>query len=70
MSEDGDEAVWMEDRYKLFVDTRHISLFDISNDSAEKSDLSKALPEVAKRMKAELKEWKEGVMKELEIVTL
>ena len=69
LNKEGNEAVWMEDRYKLLVDPKHTRLFDISADPAEKSDLSKALPEVTKRMKAELKEWKEGVMKELEIVT-
>jgi len=70
LNKEGKEAVWMEDRYKLLVGTRDTCLFDISADSAEKTDLSKSLPEVTKRMKAELKKWKKGVMKELELVSI
>jgi arylsulfatase A-like enzyme len=69
LNKEGSEEVWMEDRYKLLVDPKHTRLFDISADPSEKSDLSKAQPEVTKRMHAELKEWKEGVMKELEMVS-
>ena len=69
LNKEGNEAVWMEDRYKLIDDDKHTRLFDISADPSEKSDLSKALPDLTKRMMAELKEWKDGVMKELEIVS-
>ena len=69
LNKEGNEEVWMEERYKLIVDHNDVRLFDISADPAEKSDLSNALPEDTKRMKAELKEWKEGVMRDLEIVS-
>ena len=68
LNQEGKEAVWMEDRYKLFISSTSTQLFDISNDSAEEEDLSRTLPEVTERMKAELIEWKEAVMQELRAV--
>jgi arylsulfatase A-like enzyme len=70
LNQDGEEAVWMEDRYKLFISSSATQLFDISSDQAEQSDLARTFPDITERMKAELMEWKEGVMKELENVTL
>ena len=43
-------------------------LYDIPEDSAVKVDLSKAEPETHSRMKAELLDWKAGVMEELKSV--
>jgi hypothetical protein len=43
-------------------------LYDITEDSAVKVDLSKAEPETLSRMKAELLDWKAGVMEELKSV--
>lgn len=68
LNKEGSEAVWMEDRYKMIQTTGGTQLYDITTDSAEQTDLSGSLPEITKRMKAELKDWKKGVMKELEMV--
>jgi arylsulfatase A-like enzyme len=68
LNREGKEQVWMDDQYKLIVG-RNQGLFDITADPTEKNDLSKKRPEVEKRMKAELSEWKDGVMKELKTVT-
>ncbi len=68
LNKEGSEAVWMEDRYKMIQTTEGTQLFDLTTDSAEKIDLSRELPAVTKRMKAELDDWKEDVMRELEIV--
>ena len=59
----------MEDRYKLLISRRYTHLFDMSADPAERTDLSRALPDVTNRMHSELEEWKEGVMKDLKLVT-
>jgi arylsulfatase A-like enzyme len=69
LNKEGKEAVWMDDRYKLIIDSKRTRLFDIPTDPAEKTDLSEVRPEVTLRMRAELEEWRDGVMKELELVT-
>lgn len=70
LNRDGNDAAWMEDRYKLIIKNDSVRLFDILNDSAEEENLSLFLPEVTERMKAELFEWKNSVMQELEMVVL
>ncbi len=69
LNKEGRESVWMEDRYKLRVKEGKTQLLDIIEDPAEKVDLAHEIPNVTKRMKAELLAWKEGVMKELAQVT-
>jgi arylsulfatase A-like enzyme len=61
--------VWMEDRFKLYVEGADARLFDLVQDPAEETDLSHELPHVAARMHAELAEWKKGVLQELARVT-
>ena len=68
LNKDGNESVWMEDRYKLVVTRKKTSLYDIPADAAEKMDLSDTLPEVKARMQARLEGWKAGVMEALKRV--
>ncbi|MFP6904716.1 MAG: sulfatase-like hydrolase/transferase [Verrucomicrobiota bacterium] len=68
LNKGGNEAVWMEDRYKLVVTRKKTSLYDIPADAAEKQDLSDTLPEVKARMQAGLESWKSGVMEALKHV--
>ncbi len=68
LNRDGNEAVWMEDRYKLIAGRKGVQLYDIPADPAEKTDLADKLPEVRARMQAALAAWKDGVMKELKAV--
>jgi arylsulfatase A-like enzyme len=68
LNREGNEAVWMEDRFKLFINPTSIQLYDISKDVKEKTDLSKTLPEVTERMKVELIDWRDDVLQEMEIV--
>ena len=68
LNKDGNEAVWMEDRYKLIAGRKGVQLYDITADPAEKTDLAAKLPEVTARMQAALTAWKDGVMKELKAV--
>lgn len=65
LNKDGEESVWMADRYKLCVAGTSTRLFDIVDDPAEETDLSRELPGVTERMKFELLAWKEDVMEEL-----
>jgi arylsulfatase A-like enzyme len=69
LNQDGKEAAWMEDQYKLIVDAKRTRLYDIVADAAETNDLAAAHPEITDRMKTELREWKTEVMKELRAVT-
>ncbi len=69
LNRDAVESAWMDDRYKLCVNKTDTRLFDIIEDPAEKMDLANKIPDVTKRMKAELLAWKEGVLKELVQVT-
>lgn len=64
----GNEAVWFNDRHKLIMRGDRIRLFDIPEDPGEKKDLASELPELAARMKAEVSQWKAGVMKDLAAV--
>jgi len=68
LNSNGNEAVWMEDRYKLIATPKRVQLYDIPADAAEKQDLAGDLPEVKARMLAALTAWKAGVMKELKAV--
>ena len=68
LNSNGAQSVWMEDRYKLIVKGDSAKLYDIPKDPAEKTELSKTEPETLARMKAELLEWKAGVMDELKSV--
>ena len=42
-----------------------IELFDLANDPYETTDLSSAMPTLADRMKAQLKEWQDSVLNSL-----
>lgn len=68
LNKKGNEAVWMDDQYKLIVTSDGTRLYDIPADPAEEADLSKELPEITKHMRAALIEWKEGVLQELAAV--
>ena len=65
MNKRGNEAVWMEDQYKLMVTGKQTQLFDIPADPAEEKDLSNTHPEVTARMSSELTKWKEQQCMEL-----
>jgi arylsulfatase A-like enzyme len=64
----GNEAVWMEDRYKLIATSKGARLYDIPADPTEGQDLAAELPDVTARMQAALATWKAGVMNELKAV--
>ncbi|NQT85325.1 sulfatase-like hydrolase/transferase, partial [bacterium] len=68
LNRNGNEAVWMEDRYKLIATSKRVQLYDIPADAAEKQDLAGKLPEVKARMETALAAWKNDVMKELKAV--
>jgi len=64
----GNEAVWMEDRYKLIASRKRTQLYDIPADPAERKDLASKLPKVKAEMAAALAAWKADVMKDLKAV--
>jgi arylsulfatase A-like enzyme len=68
LNRDAEEAVWMEDRYKLVIDRKGKALFDIKKDASEKRDLIREEPTIARRMEAALEEWKRSVLAELEAI--
>ena len=58
----------LDNRYKLVVDGQKNSgmeLFDLQDDPAEKHDLLKAKPDVAKRLQALLEQWQKSVLNSL-----
>jgi arylsulfatase A-like enzyme len=68
LNENGSEAVWMEDQYKMIMNNNSVKLYDIPQDEGEKNDLSGKLPEVKARMQKELTDWKQEVMQELKTI--
>ena len=72
LNKEGNEAVWMEQRFKLIERNRKgkktVELYDIIADESESNNLVDGKPEVARRMGEELADWKRGVMMELEAV--
>ena len=68
LNKEGNETVWMEQRYKLIDNRSVIQLFDIENDPSEKNDLAESLPNVVGRMQSDMVEWKSGVLAELKSV--
>lgn len=57
---------WTGDQYKLYSKNGKVfQLYDLLKDPAEKKDLSRDLPVVAKKMRQDFEEWKKGVMKDL-----
>jgi arylsulfatase A-like enzyme len=68
LNKEGNESVWMGDRYKLVVKGAKKSLFDIPADPGETRNLAGALPGVRGSMESELSAWKAGVMAELAAV--
>jgi len=65
LNRNGNEAAWMEHRYKLISTNNRDSLYDIISDPGERNNLALQMPERTRRMKTELKQWKSSVMAEL-----
>jgi len=65
LNRDGNESVWMEQRYKLISRRKGQELYDLIVDPSESTNLVEQESDVAKRMKAELSLWKSAVMSEL-----
>ena len=62
--------VILDNRYKLVVgaqtaDKPSQELFDLRSDPAEKNDLIETKPEIAKRMKKQLRDWQQSVLESL-----
>ena len=54
----GGQVAWIEDRYKLYGNGKKpLKLFDLTADSAERTDLAVEHPEIVQRMVTALKEW-------------
>jgi len=68
LNKNANEAVWMAERYKLISTAKKDSIYDIIKDPAEKTDLSNTVPNIKKKMKSELSQWKSAVLKELKEV--
>ncbi len=68
LNRDGQEAVWMEQRYKLIANAKKQELYDLIVDPAESENLAEIQPQVIQRMLAELMNWKREVMSELALV--
>jgi len=68
LNKGGNEAVWMEDRYKLIATSKGTQLYDVPADAAEKENLVGDRPAVKTRMQVALETWKAEVMKELKAV--
>ncbi len=57
-------AAWNDNRYKLVKPARDkYELYDLTVDPSEKTDLAAEHPEIVNRMKAELKNWQESVIR-------
>ena len=57
-------AVWSDNRYKLHkLPGNKFELYDIQAEISEKSDVAAEHPEVVTRMKAELENWQQSVMR-------
>ncbi|MCR9291370.1 MAG: sulfatase-like hydrolase/transferase [bacterium] len=65
LNRDGQEAVWMEQRYKLIATAKKQELYDLLADPGETQNLAELQPQVTTRMHAELLKWKRGVMEDL-----
>ena len=64
--ESGNQAVWMEDQFKLFTKHAHdaapkFELYDLLADPAESQDLAADHPDVVARMASELKDWRRDI---------
>jgi arylsulfatase A-like enzyme len=68
LNPDPREAVWMGQQYKLISTANSDRLYDIEKDPAERHDLAETLPEIARKMKDELTQWKDSVLAELQKV--
>ena len=62
----GSRAI-LDNRYKLILDTggQPAELFDMRSDEAEKNDLMESEPEVAERLRSEMRQWQESVLRSL-----
>jgi arylsulfatase A-like enzyme len=57
-------AAWTDNRYKLHkLPGNKYELYDISADLSEKSDIAAAHPQIVTRMKAELEDWQQSVLR-------
>lgn len=56
----GNQASWVEDRYKLVRQRNQVMLFDFSVEQKEAVDISKTSPEITKRMLAALNAWQKS----------
>jgi len=64
LSADSGPAAWSDNRYKLVKLARNkYELYDLTIDPSEKTDLAAQRPEIVNRMKAELKNWQESVIR-------
>jgi arylsulfatase A-like enzyme len=71
LNKQGSETVWMEQRFKLINSTKKgkaDQLFDIIADPGETKNLAPKKPEITKRLKTALTDWKTAVMNELKQV--
>ena len=57
-------AVWSDNRYKLHkLPGNKFELYDIQAEISEKTDVAAEHPEIVTRMKAELENWQQSVMR-------
>jgi len=59
----GPQISWVTHRYKLIGDKnlKHLELYDLLKDPAEKNNIIHAYPKIAMRLKADLEEWLQSV---------
>jgi arylsulfatase A-like enzyme len=64
LSTDSGASAWNDNRYKLVKSAPHkLELYDITVDLSEQTDLAARHPEIVNRMKADLENWQQSVLR-------
>jgi arylsulfatase A-like enzyme len=64
MSTNSGPSAWNDNRYKLVKPAPNkYELYDLTVDPSEKTDLAAKYPEIVNRMKAELENWQQSVLR-------
>jgi arylsulfatase len=64
MDTDSGPSAWNDNRYKLVKSApNQWELYDLTVDPSERTDLAAKHPEVVNRMKAELENWQQSVLR-------